>query len=546
MPKLLHLILLVCLLLTATPAVFSHSEAGTPLTLRPERTNWRETSTSAEVIDLLQQVAAQNPRMHFTTFGESGQGRSLPLLIVGPVSPAEATPEAVRASGKLRVYLKGNIHAGEVAGKEALLQLVRELALGQHHAWQRELVLLIGPNYNPDGNEALDLRHRLLQHGPVAGMGTRENAQGLDLNRDIMKLDTPESRAFVRLLNQWDPHVVVDLHTTNGSHHAYHLTYAPGLHPSTPSLLDNFLRDELLPTVTRQTKSRWGWHLWHYGVVGERHGLRGWWTFDARPRYVTNYIGVRGRLPILSEAYAYLTFADRTLATKRFLITVLDQLTAHPDTVIELIDRQTENDRATLPGTRIPLRGKLPSNPRSHDVLMGAVTHDTHPLTGETILRRLDEVRPERMPAATSFEASDWVEVPEAYLLSSDAEKIVAHLRLHGVVVEALPPGWQASLQPFQITSDQESSRLFQGHHERSVTGTWEKPEITTLPNGGFRISLRQPLARLALLLLEPTADDGLLNWGFFNPWLNTNRPLPLWRETVPQSFSGTDANSLP
>lgn len=514
-------------------AAIGHAETAADMTLRPERTDWHETSTSAEVIDLLQQAAAQNPHMHFTTFGESGQGRPLPLLIVGPDSADQATPEAVRVSGKLRIYLKGNIHAGEVAGKEALLQLVRELVHGKHASWMHNLVLLICPNYNPDGNESLGLRNRLLQHGPIAGMGTRENSQGLDLNRDMMKLDAPESRAFVHLLNEWDPHVVADLHTTNGSYHAYHLTYSPGLHPATPASLDHFLRNNLLPTVTNDVEARWGWHLWHYGVVGERNGKRGWWTFDARPRYVTNYIGVRGRLPILSEAYAYLTFEDRTRATKRFLTSVLDQLAARPDAIKELVEKQTTADRTALLGTQIPLRGVMPQNPPEHEVLMGAVAKEIHPLTGETILRRLDEVHPERMPAATSFEPCDWVEVPEAYLLSADAVDVVAQLRRHGIVVKSLPAEWHGMVQAFQITASHKSERVFQGHHERSVTGTWTAPTDVAFAHGGFRVSLRQPLARLAVLLLEPTADDGLIDWGFFDLWLDTGRPLPLWREPV-------------
>ena len=58
---------------------------------------------------------------------------------------------------------------------------------------------------------------------PWAAMGQRPNAQGLDLNRDYMKLETPEARSLVRLFTEFDPHVTIDLHTTNGTYHGYHL-----------------------------------------------------------------------------------------------------------------------------------------------------------------------------------------------------------------------------------------------------------------------------------------------------------------------------------
>lgn len=530
MSRLRPAFILVCL--------FAHIASARPaadLTLRSERTDWRETSTNADVMAHLAATAALHPRMHLTTFGTSGEGRPLPLLVVGPETAEQATAAAVRASGRLRIYLQGNIHAGEVAGKEALLRLVRGLAEGTHPEWTRDWVLLIGPNYNPDGNDNLDLRHRLLQHGPVAGMGTRENAQGLDLNRDLMKLDAPESRALVHLLNTWDPHVVIDLHTTNGTHHAYHLTYAPGLHPATPPALDRFLRDELLPAVTEDFVRRWGWHLEHYGNVAERDGRRGWRTFDARPRYLTNYVGMRSRLAILSEVYSYLTFEDRVIATERFVGALLVHLQARRDQVQALVGSAA----TALPGTTLPLRGELPADPPAREILLGAVAEETHPLTGETILRRLEVVTPERMPVADAFAASDVVEVPEAYLLSAEATDIVAHLRLHGIIVDPLPPDWRGEAQEFSVASVQTAARPFQGRHEQKVTGRWSESRATTDLTGGYRVPLQQPLARLAVLLLEPTADDGLVNWGFLAPWLETNRPLPVWREPAQKGTTG-------
>src|SRR5690606_30691147 len=197
---------------------------------RPEQTNYNETSRYADVEAFTDVVAGDSPRIHKTYFGYTLEGRALPLLVFGDVAGPD--PASVHATGTTRVFIQANIHAGEVEGKEAVLMLLRDLAGGLHAQWADSLVILVAPIYNADGNERITLLNRGPQNGPYGGMGQRPNAQGLDLNRDHMKLDSPEARSLVRLMNDYDPHVSVDLHATNGTFHAYHLTYSPPLHPN--------------------------------------------------------------------------------------------------------------------------------------------------------------------------------------------------------------------------------------------------------------------------------------------------------------------------
>jgi murein tripeptide amidase MpaA len=187
-----------------------------PLRTRAEASHYEETSSYADVERFVSTLAS-SPLVHLESFGKSEEGRDLPLLVIS--EPKVVTPEAARRLGRPLVFVQANIHAGEVEGKEAALMLARRLVDGDLAPLAKELVLLIAPIYNADGNERPDVRHRPAQNGPVGGVGTRENAKGLDLNRDYMKLDSREARALVELLNTWDPHVVVDLHTTNGSYH---------------------------------------------------------------------------------------------------------------------------------------------------------------------------------------------------------------------------------------------------------------------------------------------------------------------------------------
>ena len=120
-------------------------------------------------------------------------------------------------------------------------------------------VLLINPIYNADGNERVSVSNRGTQAGPVGGMGTRENAQGLDLNRDGTKVETAEARSMASLLTRYQPHVAMDLHTTEGSSNSgFTMTYETSLNPNNDKAQMSFLRNQLLPDITKTVKTKRG------------------------------------------------------------------------------------------------------------------------------------------------------------------------------------------------------------------------------------------------------------------------------------------------
>src|SRR5687768_3618549 len=175
------------------------AQPATVLQTRPERSAFNETSSYADVVAFMEAAARAAPKLiHLTSFGTTREGRLLPLAVVGA---ADASPQAVRRTGRLRVYIQANIHGGGGEGKESAQMLPRDVAAGTHAGWLGSTVLLVAPIYNADGNEKMSLTSRGRQHGPMAGQGQRPNAQGYDLNRDHMKLDSPEARAFVKLMN---------------------------------------------------------------------------------------------------------------------------------------------------------------------------------------------------------------------------------------------------------------------------------------------------------------------------------------------------------
>src|SRR5262252_4992492 len=140
--------------------------------------------------------------------------------------------------------------------------------MGQHADWLQNMVFLITPIFNADGNEKFAMNNRGPQNGPINGQGTRANGQNININRDFMKLETPEGRAFVKLWNDYDPQVGFDLHTSDGSAEGYYLTYAPPLNPDTDDAIMKIMKDEWFPFVTKQIKSKYGWETFYYGGPG--------------------------------------------------------------------------------------------------------------------------------------------------------------------------------------------------------------------------------------------------------------------------------------
>lgn len=482
---------------------------------RAERSDYRATSSYADVMAFLEAADAMaGDRLHLTTFGQSGEGRDLPLAVFGA---SGATPEAILAENKARVLVFANIHAGEVAGKEAALMLVRELASGAHAAWTDSLVIMIAPIYNADGNEEMDYGHRPRQNGPVAGMGQRPNAAGLDLNRDFMKLASPEARALVGLLRDADPHVIVDLHTTNGTFMGYHLTYAPPLTPNTPKDIDQDLRDRWLPAISAEILRTDDMATEHYGNVPGAFGEpadrapRGWYSFSPQPRFGTNYAGLRGRYALLSEAYSYAPFGERVHVTKRFVEEVLGHAAREASGVRATTEAA---DRQRLIGDSLAVRAFFTQPESTREILMGAVDTLRHPETDAPIYQRQRVRNPEVMPVFSRFHPTEREVVPAGYVVPTSARGVLELLAFHGVQFEDPVP--LARWEQFEIDSVRVSARAFQEVHQQEAFGSWvsyvhvDEPEA---PQNSVWVPMDQPLARLAFMLLEPRSDDGVVNW---------------------------------
>ena len=528
------------------------------LKTRPESTDYKSTSTYDDVVTFMKAVDEASPIIFYTTYGTTFEGRAMPMAVVG-TGLKDASPASVKASGKLRVHIQANVHAGEVEGKESCLVLLREFALGQHRDWLQSMVFLVTPIYNADGNEKFALNNRQRQNGPVNGMGTRANAQNLNINRDYMKLDTPEAQAFVKLWNDYDPYVGYDLHTSDGSAHGYYLTYSPPLNPDTDPRIMKIMTDEWFPYVTTDMKTKHGWDSFYYGNAATPggHGGRGrgagrgdaaagqppatpppappapagpreWRTFEHVPRFHNSYVGLRNRFALLSEAYAYATFEDRIKATNDFLQASLDFAAKN---AAELEKAVADADREKVVGTTLSTSAKMKRGGMV-EILMGEVEDEKNPVSGAVMNRRKDVVKPEQMVDMMWFEPAATETVPSAYYVPADATKAIELLKAHGLQMQQTGQPVQGVEQFAIETNTLAPPPAFEGHSIRKLEGKWQAAPDVAVPSGAWEIPMNQPLARLAFYLLEPASDDGLVAWNALDDRLGESvKTFPIARK---------------
>ena len=512
-------------------------DANLPRT-RAERTNYLETSTHADVVQFRDSLQKTGLPLALGVLGRSTEGREIPYAIAS--RPLVRTPEEARRLGRPIVYVQANIHAGEVEGKEALLALVRDLVAEKAPNALDSIVLVAVPIYNADGNErfAEQARNREEQNGPEM-VGQRANGQNLDLNRDYIKAEAPETRASLAAFNAWDPDVFVDLHTTDGSFHGYALTYAPPLAPVGAAAA--FTRDSLLPVLRARMRTRHSFETFDYGNFDGTYAdsgvdttTRSWKSYDHRPRFGTNYVGVRGRVAILSEAYSHDPFERRVKSTYAFVREILS-LVAERSTSLAAIGRETTV--GPQPGARIAIRARLTTTP-----FTATIPAEELEATGDSSLtqpgvprghRRTGRYRSPSLAVYDRFEPALEVEAPVAYAIDAAQSDMIETLRAHGIVVERLRAPVMVDASVFSVDSVTRARRLFQGHYESRAWGRWSAGR-RALPDGTFIVPVSQSLGALAMYLLEPESDDGLVTWNTLDGMLRRGAEFPVVRVVGP------------
>jgi Zinc carboxypeptidase len=516
----------VALAQKAKPAAPANADWRTPAEISDYRTTPRYDETMAYV----RRVAAAAPRqVKVSSFGKTGEGRDLIAVIVSRDGVFE--PAALHRANRPIVLLQNAIHAGEMDGKDSCLTLLRDMVITKSQAklLERAVVVII-PIYNADGHERFGPYNRINQNGPEE-MGWRTQASNLNLNRDYMKAEAPETRAFLKLFQTWLPDFFVDDHVTDGADYQYDTTYAIDSGPDVDPVLARWIREQLKPYVEKAVSAS-GHVIGEYVGVGEANPGRGLVVGQDAPRFSTGYMVLQNRPGLLVEMHMLKDYKTRVTGNYELLRALLELINRDADA---LVGMNREADAATIragqqydAAAQFPLRLKATEASVPFHFLGYKRVVELSEVSGALWTRFTHQPEDIDIPMHNELQATLSITPPRAYIVPAQWTSVIDVLHAHGLKIERTAAPWSAEVETYRCTAKWRE-QPYEGRHvlaggSEFAPGSGTSPlacenvrEKMTFPAGSAVIPMDQRAAKVAIHWLEPQSPDSAVAWGFFD-----------------------------
>lgn len=465
---------------------------GDPWSTPAERSDFVSTPSYEETRAWLQRLVAASPLLSLEVFGKTSEGRDLLLVRAHKGEP-----------GKPVVLAQAGIHGGEIDGKDAGLMLLRDIAQRGKDDLLDAVDFVFVPILNSDGHE---------QRGPLIGaalrgpqqMGWNTTTRGINLNRDYLNLEAPETRAMVTLLHTLDPALYIDLHVSGGLDHQYDITFTFagwGTYARSRATA-GWLQQRFTPAVNAALRSQGHTPAIYPSLIDEdapRSGLR---HSPEGPRYSTGYGDFAGIPTVLVENHRLKSYRQRVLGDYVLLEEAL-RLVGRDASKIAAAKRA---DRAARPQELMVAWERLPQ-PIDHIAFKGVTyTRALSPVSGRQELRWEGRDETWTMPVI-GYRQTQAVHYPVAWWIPPGYDDVLALLNTHGIRYERLQQPRQRTVQQMRITNTTDAT-------SKQVAHTDSVDEF--FPAGSIRVPADQPMRMLAAALLEPNSSDSLLASGRF------------------------------
>jgi murein tripeptide amidase MpaA len=494
---------------------------------------YRTTPDYPTTLAYLARVEGANPGIvRIESFGQSGEGRDLKIVIVSKGGLFD--PDSIRAAGRAILLVQNSIHAGEMDGKDACLALLRDLLQKPDQSRLLDHVVLVFiPVYNVDGHERRSAYSRINQNGPALS-GWRANATNLNLNRDYMKADAPETRAFLRMFHRWMPDFFVDNHVTDGADFQYDITFALDTRLDVFPPAAEWLRDSVTPELVRRVNA--SGHLAFPGPVflkDDSDPSQGLAFHDNPPRFSTGRMILENRPGLLVEIHMLKDYKTRVTATCEVLRALLEILGPSATALIAL-NREADRAAAALgteAGHRTPFPLYLEASGETSQVEFRGYEFVREPsqVTGGVAVRYGSKPWNVTLPLESGVKVGKSVALPAGYIVPPQWTRAIDVLEVQGLTLERTSAVWTGVVERYRCTGMRWPTKPFEGRHPilrggnvESSIGTFGEciltSETCSFPARSVVVPLNQRLAKVALHWLEPEAPDSALRWGFFDP----------------------------
>jgi len=516
--KLHHLVilLLAITLISCTQSPEPAIEGKPLLKLRYEE---NETVTYYEAIEMYQTLDQHYPQAKLLTYGKTDVGKPLHLFVISSDGKFDAA--SAKKAGKSVVLINNGIHPGEPEGIDASLQFADDLLRNKDGmaAMLKNTVICIIPVYNIDGCLNRSAYHRTGQTTPKE-CGYRGNAKNLDLNRDFVKMDTKNAKAFAAIFREWNPEVFLDTHTTNGSEHQYVITLIPYQSCSLPETLGSFFRNEMIPELYRQMATTPYELIPYVNYINEspKQGI----SLDLQPpKFSTGYTGLFNTLGFMIENQIYSAFPDRVKSAYHFMKFMVEFTNENSETIIKL---RNEANEATIAQKDYILDWKTDTTKfemirfKGYEGEMGI-----SPVTGlERFGYNLNKPYDTVIPYFDRFLPVKTVKAPAFYILPQAWEGVVENMELNRVKMFRLTKDTSIMVERYHITNYKTQEYQYNWHRYHTEVTVTPKMEVVNFYEGDYVIPVNQEANRYIVEMLEPEAQDSFFRWNFFDPCLES------------------------
>lgn len=465
----------------------------------------------ADTMAFVDRLVAANPtQFKSKTIGYSNSKRAIKMLVASEQGFFDAGQMA--NSTKPTVLIQAGIHAGEIDGKDAMFMLLRDIATGKRRDILKKVNILFIPILNVDGHERSSEFNRVNQRGPVK-MGFRTNGNNLNLNRDYTKLDTPEVKSVLEVINDYDPNLYIDVHVTDGADYQYDVTYGynPVFASESPAIsdtLNRYFKPVIDKTLTEQGHIP-GPLVFVKDKQEFKSGLVGW---VATPRFSNGWGDLKSLPTILVENHALKPYKQRVLGTYVFIDGALEALALHKDQ----LDNAVKKEQQFVPKQLIVKRGYT-QQPEYIKFKGIAYSKSLNALSNQQEVSYLGEkLEYDKLPIFWQKEVQQTVEVPKSFFIPPVYTDIVDKLALHGVSINKLSGANTQPLKMAKVAKYSFEQAPFEGRFRVSARFDYV-PATNVNLDGWYEVSTQQKAGELAVHLLHPEAPDSFFAWGEFN-----------------------------